>query len=98
MGSWSEYFCRRNSPASGFTGALFPGVTLSDSHNAETAGLISTDGSRVTLHVIQTDEDPMIARSVCGILETDAGNGRIDHENQHRYIGTAPQETRRDRR
>jgi acetate kinase len=41
-----------------------------------TAGVISTDGSRVTLHVIRTDEDLMIARSVCGIRQADAGNGK----------------------
>jgi acetate kinase len=38
--------------------------------------VISADASRVTVRVIQTDEDLMIARSVRGILETDAGNGK----------------------
>ncbi|MGA2119500.1 MAG: hypothetical protein ABSH56_32725, partial [Bryobacteraceae bacterium] len=39
------------------------GIALSESRNAETAGVISTDASRVTVRVIRTDEDLMIARS-----------------------------------
>jgi acetate kinase len=57
-------------------GLGFLGIALSESRNAETAGVISTDASRATVRVIRTDEDLMIARSVCGILETDAGNGK----------------------
>jgi acetate kinase len=57
-------------------GLSFPGIALSESRNAETAGVISTDASPATVRVIPTDEDLMIARSVCGILETDAGNGK----------------------
>ena len=57
-------------------GLAFLGIELSESRNAETAGVISTDASRVTVRVIRTDEDLMIARSVCRILETDAGNGK----------------------
>jgi hypothetical protein len=75
----------------------FLGITLSESRNAETAGAISPDASRARVRVIRTDEDLMIARSVCGILEPTRETERIDHENQYRYIGTASQETRRDR-
>ena len=57
-------------------GLGFLGIALSESRNAETAGVISTDASRATVRVIRTDEDLMIARSVCSILETDAGNGK----------------------
>jgi acetate kinase len=57
-------------------GLSFLGIALSESRNAEAAGLISTDASRVAVRVIRTDEDVMIARSVCRILETDAGNGK----------------------
>ena len=42
----------------------FLGIELSESRNAETAGIISTDASRVAVRVIRTDEDLMIARSV----------------------------------
>jgi acetate kinase len=57
-------------------GLGFLGIALSESRNAETAGVISTDASRATVRVIRTDEDLMIARSVRSILETDAGNGK----------------------
>ena len=40
------------------------GIELNESRNAETAGVISTDPSRVTVRVIRTDEELMIARSV----------------------------------
>ena len=49
-------------------GLGFLGIELSESRNAETAGVISTDASRATVRVIRTDEDLMIARSVRGIL------------------------------
>ena len=55
-------------------GLGFLGIDLSESRNAKTAGVISTDGSRVTVRVIQTDEDLMIARSVGRILKTDTVN------------------------
>ena len=49
-------------------GLGFLGIALSESRNAETAAVISTDASRATVRVIRTDEDLMIARSVCRIL------------------------------
>jgi acetate kinase len=55
-------------------GLDFLGIVLSDSRNAETAGVISTDASRVTVRVIRTDEDLMIARSVHDILGLGNGN------------------------
>ena len=57
-------------------GLGFLGIALGESRNADTAAVISTDASRVTVRVIPTDEDLMIARSVDRILETDAGNGK----------------------
>src|ERR1035437_3360231 len=41
---------------------------LNESHNAETSGAISTDASQATVRVIRTDEELMIARSVCRAL------------------------------
>jgi acetate kinase len=49
-------------------GLGFLGIALGESRNAETAGVISADASRVTVRVIPTDEDLMIARSVDRIL------------------------------
>jgi acetate kinase len=57
-------------------GLGFLGIALSESRNAETAGVISTDASRATVRVIPTDEDLMIARSVSGILATGAAKGK----------------------
>jgi acetate kinase len=57
-------------------GLGFLGIELSESRNAKTAGMISTDASRVRVRVIRTDEDLMIARSVGRILETDAVDQR----------------------
>jgi acetate kinase len=37
---------------------------VNESRNAETAGVISPDASPVTVRVIRTDEELMIARSV----------------------------------
>lgn len=45
-------------------GLSFLGIELNESHNAETAGVISTGSSRATVRVIRTDEALMIARSV----------------------------------
>ena len=49
-------------------GLGFLGIELNESRNAETAAVISTDASRVIVRVIRTDEELMIARSVCRVL------------------------------
>jgi acetate kinase len=49
-------------------GLSFLGIELNRARNAETAGVISTDGSRAMVRVIRTDEELMIARSVCQTL------------------------------
>jgi acetate kinase len=53
-------------------GLGFLGVDLHKSRNEETSGMISTDASRVAVRVIRTDEELMIARSVCRVLNFDA--------------------------
>jgi acetate kinase len=45
-------------------GLGFLGIELSESRNRENASAISTEASRVTVRVIHTDEELMIARSV----------------------------------
>jgi acetate kinase len=55
-------------------GLGFLGIELSDSRNAQPAEVISTDASPVTVRVIRTDEDLMIARSAKQLLETGAVN------------------------
>jgi acetate kinase len=49
-------------------GLGFLGIELHEARNAENAAVISTDASRATVRVIRTDEQLMIARSVCRIL------------------------------
>jgi acetate kinase len=44
-------------------GLRFLGIELNDSRNAESAAVISAETSRVTVRVIRTDEELMIARS-----------------------------------
>jgi len=51
-------------------GLGFLGIELDESRNAETAAVISNDPSQVTVRVIRTDEELMIARSVHRTLES----------------------------
>lgn len=53
-------------------GLGFLGIQLDQSRNAETSGMISADASRITVRVIRTDEELMIARSVCLVLGLNA--------------------------
>jgi acetate kinase len=53
-------------------GLSFLGLELNEARNAETAGVISTDASRVAVRVIRTDEELMIARSVSYVLRLGA--------------------------
>jgi len=55
-------------------GLNFLGIELNESRNAKTAGVISTNAGRVRVRVIRTDEELMIARSVCRILAPGAVN------------------------
>jgi acetate kinase len=50
-------------------GLDFLGVELDEKRNAISAAVISTESSRVTVRVISTDEELMIARSVCRALK-----------------------------
>jgi acetate kinase len=56
-------------------GLGFLGVELHDARNDVHAAVISTDASRVTVRVIRTDEELMIARSVVRVLGLDAQTG-----------------------
>jgi len=46
----------------------FLGIELNEGRNTKNASLISTDGGRVAVRVIRTDEELMIARSVIRVL------------------------------
>jgi acetate kinase len=49
-------------------GLEFLGIELEEKRNAANEGVISTAASRVAVRVIHTDEEQMIARSVCHLL------------------------------
>jgi acetate kinase len=49
-------------------GLGFLGIELNQKRNAKNATLISPDAGRVTVRVIRTDEEFMIARSVTRVL------------------------------
>ena len=49
-------------------GLSFLGIELNESRNARTPGVISANASRVAVRVIHTDEEGMIAKTVCRVL------------------------------
>jgi acetate kinase len=63
-------------------GLSFLGIELNEARNAGNAGVISTDASRVKVRVIHTDEEQMIARSVCRVLRLGitGEKGNSNHE------------------
>ncbi len=50
-------------------GLGFLGIELNEMQNAENAAVISAPTARVTVRIIRTDEERMIARSTCRVLE-----------------------------
>jgi len=51
-------------------GLAFLGIELDETQNAHSAPIISTGAARVIVRVMHTDEELMIAKSVCRILES----------------------------
>ena len=54
-------------------GLGFLGIELEEKHNAVNEGVISATASRVVVRVIHTDEELMIAKTVCHVLGLGAG-------------------------
>jgi acetate kinase len=52
-------------------GLGFLGIELEEKRNAANKGVISAEASRVTVRVIRTDEEQMIAKTVCRVLGLD---------------------------
>src|SRR5512135_823214 len=67
----------------------FLGIELDEKRNAGNEGIISTPASQVTVRVIHTDEEWMIAKMVCGVL----GLG-IPEESSARKQGNQRRSTR----
>ena len=59
-------------------GLGFLGIELDDPRNEKNANLISADAARVKVRVMRTNEELVIARSVCRILELDVGETRTE--------------------
>ncbi len=57
-------------------GLGFLGIELNEERNARNAPLISTDGGRVAVRVIRTDEELMIARSLARVLTPASMSGK----------------------
>lgn len=49
-------------------GLAFLGIEIEEKRNVTNAGVISTETSRVAVRVMHTDEEVVIARSVCRVL------------------------------
>jgi acetate kinase len=49
-------------------GLGFLGIEIEEKENAANEGVISTAASRITVRVIRTDEERMIAKTVCCVL------------------------------
>jgi acetate kinase len=63
-------------------GLGFLGIELEERRNAANEDVISTEASRVAVRVIHTDEEFMIARSVCDVL----GLGTMNREKTEGHL------------
>ena len=59
-------------------GLQFLGIAIEEKRNVTNAGVISTETSRVAVRVMHTDEEVMIAKSVCHVLGLP-----IEKDNEH---------------
>jgi len=62
-------------------GLGFLGIELEEKRNKANAGVISAETSRVAVRVIHTDEEWMIAKTVCRLLGLSIGKENV-HENE----------------
>ncbi len=64
-------------------GLTFLGIDLDEKRNADNANVISTDTSRVTVRVIPTDEEKMIAQTVYRLMDANAEYNEPKTSNEH---------------
>jgi acetate kinase len=66
-------------------GPSFLGTKLNESRNVQNGEVLSTDTGRATVRVIRTDEEQMIARSVCRVLGLNLASEErnSDHATTH---------------
>ena len=71
MGRLIESVCPENAPEVRTRiceGLEFVGIELEEKQNMANTGVISAENGRVSVRVMHTDEEQMIARSVCHVL------------------------------
>ena len=64
-------------------GLDFLGVELDEKQNAANAGVISHKATEVAVRVIRTDEEWMIAKTVCRVLDLNIGKENYDENEKH---------------
>ncbi len=64
-------------------GLAFLGIELEEKRNMASAAVISTEASRVTVRVLHTDEEWMIAKLVCRVLGLKIGTENYDENRKH---------------
>lgn len=64
-------------------GLGFLGLELDGARNSANSSVISRDASRVEVRVIRTDEEWMIARTVCRVLDLPVGNKHTYESENH---------------
>ena len=64
-------------------GLGFLGIELDEPRNTKSAPLISLDTGRVAVRVIKTDEEWMIAKTVCHVLGLTIGNENYDENKKY---------------
>jgi acetate kinase len=64
-------------------GLGFLGISLSEESNTANAGMISREGSRIAVRVIHTDEERIIAKMVCRVLDLPVGEECSDEKENH---------------
>ena len=62
-------------------GLEFFGIELEEEHNAANAGVISAAASRVSVRIMRTDEELMIAKTVCHVL----GVGMVNEKGKSNH-------------
>jgi acetate kinase len=67
-------------------GLGFLGIELEEKRNAANEGVISSAASRVAVRVIRTDEEQMIARSVCRVLGLGMAGEKENSDHATKYI------------
>jgi acetate kinase len=69
-------------------GLGFLGIEMEETRNMENEGVVSTANSKTAVRVIHTDEELMIAQTVCRFLST--RTGELNHDTRHAFPGTDP--------